>query len=499
MSHSFTPDSRIAIVGAGIAGLACARMLADAGLHVQIFEKSRGVAGRMSTRRGEVGQCDHGAQYFTAREPAFRAQVQAWIDAGAAALWTPTLRVYDGESAAEWHRHASSVERFVGTPTMTAPGRELARGLTVRTGFTVSSLQRKAGKWQLDEAEGATAAGFDAVLLAIPAPQAHALLQDALPELAAHAGSVQMRPSWALMLHYDKPLVLPFDAAFVNAGPLRWVARDSSKPGRPAGEVWLLHGTAAWSAQCIEADRELVAAHLLAAFATLTGVDPQQHLLAQSLHRWLYADTARTLGEACVWNAQSGAGLCGDWLLDDKVEGAWSSGRALAAHVLDAVSAHARRVPLAHTPPVDPVQCRRIAFASAQYRQTLHLRETVLRVPLGLTLSEGDLHGEEGQWHFVLLDGRDALLASVVAVPLGEGLYKLRQMAVRADLQGLGLGSRLLADVEGQLRTHGASSIILHARVSVVPFYQMLGYVSEGDDFVEVTLPHRRMRKQIGR
>ena len=84
MSHSFTSDSRIAIVGAGISGLACARALADAGLNVQVFEKSLGVAGRMSTRRGELGQCDHGAQYFTARDAAFRAQVQEWIEAGAA-------------------------------------------------------------------------------------------------------------------------------------------------------------------------------------------------------------------------------------------------------------------------------------------------------------------------------------------------------------------------------------------------------------------------------
>ena len=79
MSHSFTTHSRIAIVGAGVAGLACARALADAGLHVQIFEKSRGVSGRMSTRRGELGQCDHGAQYFTARDPAFRAQELEYV------------------------------------------------------------------------------------------------------------------------------------------------------------------------------------------------------------------------------------------------------------------------------------------------------------------------------------------------------------------------------------------------------------------------------------
>jgi predicted NAD/FAD-dependent oxidoreductase/GNAT superfamily N-acetyltransferase len=499
MSHSLTPHSRIAIVGAGISGLACARALADAGLHVQVFEKSRGVAGRMSTRRGEHGQCDHGAQYFTARDPEFRAEVQTWIAAGAAALWAPRMRVYEGEAAADWHPHSSSVERFVGTPAMASPGRVLAHGLTVHHGFNVRALQHKAGKWQLDEVEGATAAGFDAVLLAMPAPQAQALLKEVAPALAAHAGSVQMRPSWALMLHCDGPLPLPFDAAFVNAGPLRWVARDSSKPGRPGQEVWLLHGTAQWSAHSIEADREAVTSQMLAAFQTLTGIDLQPRIAGQSLHRWMYADTGRTLGEPCVWNAQCGAGLCGDWLQEDKVEGAWRSGRALAAKVIDAVSANVRQVPVAHPPPVDPVQCRRISFGSAQYRQTLLLRETVLRIPLGLTLSEADVHGEEGQWHFALQDGRDALLANVVAVPLGDGLFKLRQMAVRADLQGLGLGSRLLTEVEGQLRVLGARTLILHARVSVVPFYQMLGYVAEGEDFLEVTIAHRCMRKSLTR
>lgn len=497
------PQARVAVVGAGISGLACAAALAQAGVDVHVYEKSRGVAGRMSTRRSEFGQCDHGAQYFTARDPAFRAQVQQWTAAGAAALWTPVMRVYEGAGAADWQAHESSVERYVGTPGMTAPCAQLARGLNVHTGFHVRALQHSAGRWHLEEAQGAAATGFDAVLLAIPAPQAQALLQDVAPALAARAGSVRMRPSWALMLHYGTRLPLAFDAAFVNSGPLRWVARDSSKPGRaPAGsaaETWLLHGTAQWSAQCLDAAHASVASALLDAFATLTGQDVRAGLQGQALHRWLYADSEHTLGEPFLWNAESGVGLCGDWLQDDKIEGAWHSGRALASQVLDTVSANARLKPLAHPLPIDPVQCLRIAFGSAQYRQTLHLRETVLRIPLGLTLSEADVHGEDGQWHFALLDGRDALLASVVAVPLGDGFFKLRQMAVRADLQGLGLGSRLLAEVERQLLAQGARSIILHARVSIVPFYQMLGYLSEGEDFMEVTIAHRCMRKILSR
>jgi renalase len=500
MSSSRSASPRIAIIGAGIAGLACARVLAEAGVDVHVFEKSRGVSGRMSTRGSEDWQCDHGAQYFTARDPLFRAEVLRWIAAGAAALWTPRMQVFDRADATAGREHVASVERFVGTPGMTAPGRLLAQGLLVHTQCHVDSMRRTDGVWQLQDAQGRVHDGVHAVLLAIPAPQAAVLLQDVEPALAARVASVSMRPSWALMLQYETALPLAFDAAFVNAGPLRWVARDSSKPGRPAQETWLLHGTAAWSASCLDAEREAVAEQMLDAFALLSGGDPRQGLRAQTLHRWLYADSERTLGEPCLWNAQFGVGLCGDWLDDDKVEGAWRSGRALAATVLAAfpvadMAADPAAATAGHTSRAPCVQ--RIAFGSPQYTDTLRLREAVLRVPLGLQLSAQDLQGEDTQWHFGLLDPEATLLACVVAVPGASGVCKLRQMAVRADCQGQGLGSHLLAAVEALLRAQGATSLVLHARKVAVPFYTKLGYALQGSEFMEVGLPHWRMEKSL--
>ncbi|MEY3668367.1 MAG: hypothetical protein RL572_1907 [Pseudomonadota bacterium] len=482
MSSSLSASPRIAILGAGIAGLACARVLSEAGVDVQVFEKSRGVSGRMSTRRSEDWQCDHGAQYFTARDPLFHAEVQRWMAAGAAALWTPRMRVFDRAEAAAGRVHVASVERFVGTPGMTAPGRLLAQGLRVHTQCHVASLRRDDGLWQLQDAQGQVHGGYHAVLLAIPAPQAAALLQDVAPALAARAASVHMRPSWALMLQYDAPLPVAFDAAFVNAGPLRWIARDSSKPGRPAQQTWLLHGTAAWSATCLEAERETVAEQMLDAFALVTGCDARAQLRARTLHRWLYADSERPLGEPCLWNARSGMGLCGDWLQDDKVEGAWRSGRKLAAQVLATVVAP---------------RVRRIAFGSPEYAGTLRLREAVLRVPLGLRLSPQDLQGEDAQLHFGFFDAADTLLACVVAVPQASGVFKLRQMAVRDDQQGQGRGSCLLAAVEAVLQEQGATQLLLHARASAVPFYARQGYAVESEEFEEVGIPHRRMGKTL--
>jgi predicted NAD/FAD-dependent oxidoreductase len=326
----------IAVIGAGLAGLSCATLLQRAGFAVSVFDKSRAAGGRMSTRRGDGWQCDHGAQYFTARDPDFCAEVARWCAAGAAALWQPRLQIL-GEAALR--AVDPTVQRFVGTPRMTAPARLLAAELPITTSITIQQLQQQPRGWQLVSIEhGIVRDDFAAVLLAVPAPQAVPLLQLAAPQLANLASTVRMRGSWALMLQFAAPLALPFDAAFVNTGPLGWIARDRSKPGRVGQESWLLHANAAWSEQHLDSSSDDVAAALLAAFAELAGPIPQ--VMSQttpqtwSAHRWRYADTEQPLMEGCVWSAADNIGLCGDWLNGGKVEGAWLSGRALAQQVI---------------------------------------------------------------------------------------------------------------------------------------------------------------------
>ena len=319
---------KVAVIGAGIAGLSCATSLKAAGIDLTLLDKSRGPAGRMSTRRGDDWQCDHGAQYFTARDPAFRAEVARWQHAGVADLWRARIAVLGeaGEHGADF-----ALERFVGVPRMTAPARFLADALPLTVQTTVTEIRPSPDGWWLVSAEhGLHPKRFDAVLLAVPAPQAVPLLRTTAPGLANLSARANMRGSWALMLRYDAPVALPFDAAFVNSGPLRWIARDSSKPGRPRGETWLLHATAEWSEAHIEATPEAVADALLRAFAELGAPPPQ----AWTAHRWRYADTEPPLDACHVWDVDRRIGLCGDWLNGGKVEGAWLSGRSLAQDVL---------------------------------------------------------------------------------------------------------------------------------------------------------------------
>lgn len=331
--------ARIAVIGAGLAGLSCARTLQAAGHDVIVFEKSRAAGGRMSTKRGESNtgeawQCDTGAQYFTARDAAFQAEVRRWQDAGVATEWHPEIAVF-GDAPAQ-APHARPAMRYVGSPRMTAPARYLAETLTLQTQTTIQALRRDGSTWALRSAEHDwLSPRFDAVVVATPAPQAVPLLQPVQAALADLAACVRMRGSWALMLRYGAPLQLGFEAAFVNRGPLRWIAQNSHKPGRSGQHCWLLHASAAWSDAHIEDSADTVAEALLAAFAELGGSTPD----AWSAHRWRYADSAQPLQIGAVWQAADGLGLCGDWLNGGKVEGAWCSGQILAGQMLASLSA----------------------------------------------------------------------------------------------------------------------------------------------------------------
>lgn len=319
----------VAVIGAGLSGLACATQLQAAGWKVSVFDKSRGPSGRMSTRRGEDWQCDHGAQYFTARDPRFQAEVARWQAEGVASLWNPRLAVLGDE---DLHSASPDLQRFVGVPRMTAPGHFLASALPLVLQCTVTEIAKTGQGWRISTQEqGWQPDCFDALVLAVPAPQAAPLLGSAAPDFAALASQANMRACWALMLRYDAPLQLPFDAAFINQGPLRWVACEQSKPGRPAGpETWLLHATALWSQANVEAEPQWVAAALLDAFAELGAPPPQ----GWTAHRWRYADTEPAFKLGHCWNSELQIGLCGDWLNGGKVEGAWLSGYELALKIL---------------------------------------------------------------------------------------------------------------------------------------------------------------------
>jgi len=315
---------KVAVIGAGIAGLACARELQSHGLSVDIFEKSRGPSGRMSTRRTQDWSADHGAQYFTARDPRFIQEVQSWIQAGTAATWKPKLKVYEAKT---WRESHSQDIRYVGTPNMNSPGKRLAENLSIQYGRTISKLERRDEKWHLQcsEANEITRL-YDFVVLAIPAPQASTLLRSVDVRASDVANSAQMKACWTMMVNFPNQLNVDFDAAFINQEIISWICQNRSKPMRQ-GTMWTIHGSPDWSQDNVELSKEDAQDQMVQCLTAL-GFNCEDADI--SMHRWRYASGGLENSVGFLMLQDIGLGLCGDWLNGGRVEGAWLSGFNLA-------------------------------------------------------------------------------------------------------------------------------------------------------------------------
>jgi len=334
------PHPRIAIIGAGLAGLTCAQALLARGASLRLFDKGRGAGGRLATRRveapgkspGTTLQFDHGAQYLTARGPGF-------------------ARLLAEHGAAPW----GEAGWLVGTPGMSGLPRALARGLDLALARHVTAIEGEPGAWIIRHlpadavrpgrplpAEPPAAEGpFTALAITLPASQAAPLIAPHAPAWLGPLDAVRMAPCWTLLAAFAERLPLP-DAHRAapdpnpgpNPGPIGWAARDSAKPGRDAAaECWVVQASPAWSHRHLEAPAETVMADLLAALGALAGRDLPSPTYAAT-HRWRHALVETPLGRPCLHDPALGLGLAGDWCLAGRAEAAHDSGLALAAALI---------------------------------------------------------------------------------------------------------------------------------------------------------------------
>ncbi len=294
---------RIAVVGAGLAGVTAALALQAADARVVVFDKSRGFGGRLATRRGEGFSVDHGARAAHGALSEFTAAMKA---AGA---------VQDAGDGG-----------WIGQPGMSAIVRRMAEPLEHVLGTEVGRLEDGPGGLILIGAEGENLGVFERVVSAIPAPQARRFTGDR-PE-DGQLARVAMAPVWTLLLalprrlDVDRPVTgLPFES----------VICASETPGRePLPETWVCHAGFDWTVEHLEMSREQVCRELTRAFAMACGRDLPEPIYAAA-HRWRYGRVARPLGAPFLSAFDGRLMLGGDWALGDTAGDAFASGRAMAA------------------------------------------------------------------------------------------------------------------------------------------------------------------------
>ncbi|MGB7448252.1 MAG: FAD-dependent oxidoreductase [Ornithinimicrobium sp.] len=319
----------VVVVGGGIAGLACARHLSEAGVEPRVLDRGRTVGGRMALRSLHGRVVDTGASYFTVSDQRFAVVVDDWQQRGLAHPWTDTFDVVSG---------AVFTDPKSGGMRWGAPGglrrlvEDLAAPVVVQR-ETVQSVHRTPdGLWSVD---GAPAR---AVVLAMPDPQALRLLGPDLDEARARL-DVTYEPVLALSAgwaehawrHAGADRAGAFDAAFVNDhDTLSWIADDGRRRGDGA-PVLVAHSTPAVAERYLERPEDAGPA-MLGALTSVMGIDTDP--LWTDVHRWTYA---KPVGgrQADHWHSGDGLGLCGDaWSGKPRVESAYCSGIAMAQRLL---------------------------------------------------------------------------------------------------------------------------------------------------------------------
>lgn len=321
----------VVIIGAGIAGLAAARYLDSAGSsNLCVLEKSRGVGGRMSTRRiGEI-LVDHGAQYFTYRSPAFQAVLEPLLSDGTMEKWIDAVATLTPDGQILWPGAEHTYPRYACPQGMTAVCKALSQGIDIQFETRATAILAGSQGWEI-QTENGQVYRAKAVLLTPPPEQSFALLGSLADhsELAP-AQQVVFDPCFAVLAGYeDFSSTLPAGLRWEADPCIAWSAIDSTK--RPQPFTFLIHSTPAFAKEHASAPQELIAQQLLKYAAQKLSLAALGSPVWSQVHFWRYAMPINPLSQQWLGIEKPFAlAMAGCWCAGARVEGAFLSGQAAA-------------------------------------------------------------------------------------------------------------------------------------------------------------------------
>jgi predicted NAD/FAD-dependent oxidoreductase len=313
----------VVVVGGGISGISCARVLVDAGLPVAVLDRGMRMGGRMAVRHEQLNGArrpvDIGASYFTVRDERFTAVAEGWRRRGLARVWTTTLQVIgaDGDRS-----DTSGDERWSAVRGLRSLVEDLAEGIDVRQGVEVEEVDLTDDGLLVD---GAPAT---AVVLAMPEPQGYDLLPEPVAEALGMGRGLDWSPTISVWAAWDTRWWGELEGAFVTGSPvLTWIADDGSRRGDGAA-VLVLHATGAFATARLD-DPGSATRPMLAELGRLLAAQPVPPPAWVRAHRWSLAAPRHPHRDRFALHDRL-VGVCGDaWGPQARIEQAWVSGHEL--------------------------------------------------------------------------------------------------------------------------------------------------------------------------
>ena len=328
ITMTLTKPPRVAIIGAGITGLSAAWRLVEAGIEAELFDKSRGVSGRMATRRLEFHELtlrfDHGSPFLTPPQ----------MQAIAEQMNSPANPMpFDVAT----HSALGDESLICIADGMNQVGKWLARGLKIHLSQQITEIVPSDGnrRWQIVTADDVLIDDFDWVITTTPPRQAAEILRLSDSAVVSALNAIEPQGCWSLMLVTEPSLPLGLVEHSMDE-IIERVINENAK-GRSSEHLGLytVHAKRPWSQRHMESSKADVQNAMIAALQAV-GFDSQNTLHAQ-LHRWLYAGVVQPLGQPYLADMQLGLICAGDWCLGNDIDSALASADATAAKVIQSL------------------------------------------------------------------------------------------------------------------------------------------------------------------
>lgn len=325
---------RVAIIGAGISGLTLAQHLKHHA-EVIVFEKARGVGGRMSTRYADPFYFDHGTHTFTARTKAFQSFLKPYMDDGTIAEWSG--KVINLEIGKKTAKRPWFEPHLVAAPNMNSLCKKLAEGLDVRVAIEVAPLsQKQSGVWSLQDKQGNTLGEYDWIISTAPPAQTLVLFESALPDNSPlHVA--RMHGCYSLMIGFNKPWDKQWIAAKVRDNPIKWISINSTKPDRNKNVTAIVgHSRNNWADEHMDDDMQQAQQFLVEQFEAVTGISTANADYI-STHRWKYAIVEETEKSGFYFDSDQGIAATSDWASTSRIEEVWLNAVGLGGDIAKAI------------------------------------------------------------------------------------------------------------------------------------------------------------------
>lgn len=322
----------IAVIGAGLAGTSVASLMKE-NFDVKIFEKSKNVGGRMSTRRETPFNFDHGAQFFKINTIDFKNFLLDLFSEKIIRPWNFRLAYFEGQYLNKIKLIEDRDKFFVGVPNMDSIIKYLSKNCNVILNTKIEKLVRENNKWNLFDQNKKSYGLYDWVILSLPVRQSLELISNKI-SFYSLIEKIKMKSCFSLMVGMNKSLNLDYDAALIENEDIAWFALNNSKPGRMNENCLIINSSYEYASKNVNTPKEKVLKHLLYKSSKFLNYDLLKSNIIK-IHHWKYVEAECSPIENFFIDHKEKIAVCGDWFINSRVEGAFMSANELSKEIIN--------------------------------------------------------------------------------------------------------------------------------------------------------------------